>query len=255
MKTVIFAGGFGTRLSEETGLRPKPMVEIGGQPIITHIMGMYSRHGFNDFVVAGGYKVDYIREYFSGFPTRHQDFMVDVGAGTITRLGKSKSDWKVWVIDTGLNTMTGGRLKRLKSYVGDEPFMATYGDGVASVNISDLVAFHKSHGKLATITAVRPPARFGSLVIDGQQVVEFEEKNPLKEGWINGGFFVLEPGVLDYIDSDAQPFEKDPLHRLAQDGQLMAYQHDGFWQPMDTVRDKSVLEDLWEKGNAPWLAY
>ncbi|KCZ58814.1 glucose-1-phosphate cytidylyltransferase [Hyphomonas chukchiensis] len=254
MKTVIFAGGFGTRLSEETGLRPKPMVEIGGQPIITHIMNMYSRHGFNEFMIAGGYKVDYIREYFSGFPMRHQDFMVDVGAGTITRLGEAKSDWKVWVIDTGLHTMTGGRLKRLKSYIGNEPFMATYGDGVASVDIGKLVAFHKSHGKLATITAVRPPARFGSLIIDGEQVTEFEEKNPLREGWINGGFFVLEPGVLDYIDGDSQPFEKDPLHQLAEDGQLMAYRHDGFWQPMDTVRDKSVLEELWEKGTAPWLA-
>jgi glucose-1-phosphate cytidylyltransferase len=160
----------------------------------------------------------------------------------------------VWVIDTGLHTMTGGRLKRLKSYIGNEPFMATYGDGVASVDIGKLVAFHKSHGKLATITAVRPPARFGSLIIDGEQVTEFEEKNPLKEGWINGGFFVLEPGVLDYIDGDSQPFEKDPLHQLAEDGQLMAYRHDGFWQPMDTVRDKSVLEELWEKGTAPWLA-
>lgn len=252
MKTVLLAGGFGTRISEETSLKPKPMVEIGGSPILVHIMRMYAGFGFKDFVVAGGYRVDYIKDYFINFAQREHDYRLDLGAGELELLGDKKVDWRIWVFDTGLSTMTGGRIRRLGPELREGTFMATYGDGLSDLDIAELVKFHRSHGKLATVTAVRPPARFGSLRLDGTQVVEFEEKNPLKEGWINGGFFVLEPGVLDYIDSDDQPFEKDPLSRLAADGELMAFQHDGFWAPMDTLRDKNNMEALWESGEAPW---
>lgn len=253
MKIVLLAGGFGTRLSEETSLKPKPMVEVGGMPVLVHIMKSYSRYGFEEFVIAGGYKVDYIKDYFVNFAQRENDYMLDLGAGEIKLLGDKQTDWRIWIIDTGLHTMTGGRIRRLADHLKADTFMATYGDGLCDIDIAELVKFHKSHGKLATVTAVRPPARFGSLRLDGSQVVEFEEKNPLKEGWINGGFFVLEPGVLDYIDRDDQPFEKDPLTRLAANGQLMAFQHDGFWAPMDTLRDKNNMEALWESGKAPWL--
>jgi len=252
MKTILLAGGFGTRLSEETGLRPKPMVMIGDRPILSHIMGVYAQHGFNKFLVAGGYRVDFIKNYFANLPLQLNDYKIDLKTGSVTILGDNVPDWEVSVIDTGLNTMTGGRIKRLSNYIGQETYMATYGDGVSDVNIEALVAFHKSHGKLATVTAVHPPARFGNLVIDGSQVTAFEEKNPSKEGWINGGFFVLEPGVFDYIDGDHQSFEREPLTRLAEDGQLMVYEHNGFWQPMDTIREKNKLEEMWSCGRAPW---
>jgi len=254
MKTVLLAGGFGTRLSEETSLRPKPMVEIGGTPILVHIMRMYARHNFTEFLIAGGYRVNFIKDYFANFMLREHDYRLDMATGEIERLDAPAMDWRIWVIDTGLHTMTGGRIKRLGPHLSDGAFMATYGDGVCDIDLSDLAAFHKAHGKLATVTAVRPPARFGSLIIENNTVVEFKEKYPLKEGWINGGFFVLEPGVLDYIDSDDQPFEKEPLTRLAADGQLMAYKHDGFWLPMDTLRDKNQLEELWNSGKAPWAS-
>ncbi|CAM3724389.1 glucose-1-phosphate cytidylyltransferase [Litorimonas haliclonae] len=252
MKTILLAGGFGTRLSEETSLRPKPMVEIGGRPILTHIMGMYSKYGFNEFLVAGGYKADFIKNYFANLPMQLNDFEIDLGSGDVSILGTNSPDWKVAVVDTGLQTMTGGRIKRLKPHTNGT-FMCTYGDGVADIDIKALVDFHKSHGKLATITAVRPPARFGSLIMDGEKVTEFEEKNPLKEGWINGGFFVLEPEVFNYIDDDSQPFEREPLTRIAEDGQLMAYKHSGFWQPMDTLREKNMLDKIVNEGKAPWM--
>lgn len=228
------------------------MVDIGGLPILVHIMKMYDTFGFKDFVIAGGYRVDYIKDYFINFAQRESDYRLDLGSGELELLGDRKVDWRIWVMDTGLNTMTGGRIRRLRPQLHDETFMATYGDGLCDLDIAELVKFHRSHGKLATVTAVRPPARFGSLRLDGSEVVEFEEKNPLKEGWINGGFFVLEPGVLDYIDSDDQPFEREPLTRLASDGQLMAFRHDGFWAPMDTLRDKNNMEALWASGDAPW---
>lgn len=253
MKTVLLAGGFGTRLSEETGARPKPMVEIGGQPILTHIMSMYAKHGMNDFLIAGGYKVDFIKNYFANLPMQLNDFSIDLKSGNVSILGTQAPDWNVSVIDTGLHTMTGGRIKRLKKHIGKETFMCTYGDGVSDLNIADLVKFHKSHGKLATVTAVRPPARFGSLIMDGDAVTEFEEKNPMKEGWINGGFFVLEPEVFDYIDDDTQPFERKPLTSIAEDGQLMAFKHPGFWQPMDTLREKNMLDKMVNDGSAPWM--
>lgn len=253
MKTVLLAGGLGTRISEETNLKPKPMVEIGGTPILVHIMKLYARYGHKEFIIAGGYKVDFIKDYFVNFAQREHDYRLDLKSGDLQFVGDKNVDWLIWAIDTGLNTMTGGRLRRLKEHLSDATFMATYGDGLSDVPIDELVKFHKSHGKLATVTAVRPPARFGSLVLDGDSVLEFEEKNPLKEGWINGGFFVLEPGALDYIDRDDQPFEKEPLSRLAQDGQLMAFRHDGFWSPMDTLRDKNNLEAQWATGEAPWL--
>ena len=253
MKTILLAGGFGTRLSEETSLRPKPMVEIGGQPILMHIMSMYAKYGAKDFLVAGGYKADFIKNYFANLPMKLNDFKIDLSSGDISILGSHVPDWTVSVVDTGLHTMTGGRIKRLKEQVGNETFMCTYGDGVSDIDISALIKFHKSHGKLATVTAVRPPARFGSLIMDGDTVTEFEEKNPLKEGWINGGFFVLEPGVFDYIDNDTQPFEREPLTRIAEDGELMAYKHPGFWQPMDTLREKNMLEKMANDGTAPWM--
>ena len=252
MKTVLLAGGFGTRLSEETQLKPKPMVEIGDRPILMHIMSMYAKFGYNDFWVAAGYKADFIKNYFSTLSLQFNDYQIDLQNGEVVILGSKSPDWKISIIDTGLHTMTGGRIKRLADFIGQETFMATYGDGVADIDIGRLVEFHKSHGKLATVTAVRPPARFGSLVIDDGSVIRFEEKNPLTEGWINGGFFVLEPEVFNYIDDDTQPFEREPLTRLAEEGQLMAFEHDGFWQPMDTLREKNYLEKLWASGNAPW---
>lgn len=252
MKTILLAGGFGTRLSEETGLRPKPMVMVGDRPILSHIMGLYANNGFNEFLVAGGYRVDFIKNYFSNLPLQLNDYKIDLESGEVEILGNNAPDWKVTVIDTGLNTMTGGRIKRLRDHVGDM-FMCTYGDGLSNIDIKALVDFHRSHNKLATVSAVRPPARFGRLLIDDGQVNEFEEKNPLNEGWINGGFFVLDKAVFEYIDGDAQPFEQEPLTRLAEAGQLMAFQHNGFWQPMDTLREKEVLEEMWSSGKAPWV--
>jgi len=252
MKTILLAGGFGTRLSEETSLRPKPMVLIGDRPILSHVMGMYANHGFNDFLIAGGYRVDFIKNFFANLPMQLNDYQIDLETGSVEILGNNAPDWKVAVIDTGLHTMTGGRIKRLSKHINNETFMATYGDGVSDIDIAALVDFHKSHGKKATVTAVRPPARFGNLVIDGDQVVAFEEKNPLKEGWINGGFFVLEPEIFDYINDDTQPFEREPLTKLAAHGELMVFKHPGFWQPMDTLREKQKLEEMWNNGSAPW---
>jgi glucose-1-phosphate cytidylyltransferase len=253
MKVVILAGGVGTRLSEETLRIPKPMVEIGGDPILVHIMRIYAQHGLNDFVVACGYLGHVIKAYFASFKLQNTDFTVELGTGELTQLNHSSVDWSVSLIDTGLETMTGGRLARLEPYLGNTTFMATYGDGLADIDISDLLAFHRRHGKLATITAVRPEARFGSLSIgSGGLVTGFEEKVTSSEARINGGFFVLEPKVFGYIDGDAVPFERAPLERLAADNQLVAYPHVGFWKPMDTQRDRQELERLWSQGGAPW---
>lgn len=256
MKTVILAGGLGTRISEQTVLKPKPMVEIGGQPILWHIMKIYAHYGYKDFVIALGYKAEVIKEYFLNYYSLKSDFSVDLTNGETRYLRKKAVGWKVTLIDTGLNTMTGGRAKRVKEYVGNDTFMLTYGDGVANVNISKLVAFHKDHGNIATVTAVHPAARFGELNISrDQDVVSFKEKPQTAEGWINGGFFVLEPEFFDLIDGDCTVLEEDPLERAAEGGQLKAYVHDGFWQCMDTVRDKNTLENLWQSGQAPWKVW
>lgn len=253
MKVVILAGGMGTRLSEETVRIPKPMVEVGGDPILVHIMRLYAQHGLSDFIVACGYLGHVIKDYFASFKLQNTDFTVNLGTGELTQLNHSSVDWSVSLIDTGLETMTGGRLARLEPYLGSGTFMATYGDGLADIDISDLLGFHRSHGKLATITAVRPEARFGSLSIDNERLVTgFEEKVTAAEARINGGFFVLEPEVLGYIDGDDVSFERAPLERLAADRQLMAYPHDGFWKPMDTQRDRQEFERLWSQGDAPW---
>lgn len=249
MKTVLLAGGLGTRLAEQTAVRPKPMVEVGGTPILVHIMRTYAAHGFREFLVACGYKGEMIKEYFTNFAVKHSDWHISLRTGEKTRLTNSAPDWDVWAIDTGQETMTGGRIRRLRAVVGRNTFLCTYGDGVSDVDIARLVAFHRSHGRLATVTAVRPPARFGSLDLDGGQVRAFAEKPQVGEGWINGGYFVFEPGVFDYLDDDATVLERDPLERLARDGELMAYQHHGFWHPMDTLRDKELLDRLWASGD------
>jgi glucose-1-phosphate cytidylyltransferase len=251
MKTVLLAGGLGSRLSEYTETRPKPMVEIGDHPILWHIMNIYAHHGYNDFVVACGYKAEVIKAYFDTFHLRHADFAVNLSSGQRNVFSSEAPDWNVALVDTGQATMTGGRIKRLAKHLGGT-FMATYGDGVADVDVKKLVAFHKAHKKLATVTAVRPPARFGGLEMDGEKVVRFSEKPQTGEGWINGGFFVLEPEVLDFIEGDKTSFELEPLETLASRGELVAYRHEGFWQPMDTLREKQLLERLWESGKAPW---
>lgn len=255
MKVAILAGGFGTRLEEKTAKKPKPMVEIGGRPILWHIMQHYSHHGFNDFMIALGYKSEVIKKYMLDYCSLNSNLSLNLRQGTVQRYGGCAPDWNVDLIDTGLHTNTGGRIKRLAPYLGNETFMLTWGDGVSDINLHDLLAFHKSHGKLATMTAVRPPARFGHLDLDGDQITEFSEKPQTREGWINGAFFVLEPGIFDYIDGDETQWEKAPLERLAKDGQLMAYKYDGFWQCMDTLRDKRRLEGLWASGNAPWKTW
>jgi glucose-1-phosphate cytidylyltransferase len=253
MKVVILAGGLGTRLSEETVLKPKPMVEVGGKPILWHIMKIYSHYGFNEFVVCLGFKGYVIKEYFSNYFLHMSDVTFDMSTNTMEVHQKKAEPWKVTLVDTGQNTMTGGRIKRVAQYLGNEPFMMTYGDGVANVDIAKLVAFHQSHGRLATVTSTQPSGRFGALCFgEGDQVVSFLEKPTGDGNWINGGFFVLDPKVLDYIPGDATLFERDPMEGLAGDGQLMAYKHDGFWQPMDTLRDKNHLEELWGTGKAPW---
>ncbi len=252
MKTVLLAGGLGTRLAEQTTVRPKPMVEVGGSPILLHIMRTYAAHGFREFLVACGYKGEMIKEYFTDFATRHSDWHINLRTGEKTRLTNFAPDWDVWTVDTGQETMTGGRIRRLRTVIGRNTFLCTYGDGVSDVDVARLVAFHRSHGRLATVTAVRPPARFGSLELDGEQVRAFAEKPQVGEGWINGGYFVFEPGVFDYLDDDDTVLEREPLERLARDGELMAYQHHGFWHPMDTLRDKELLDRLWASGDAPW---
>ncbi|MEO1018146.1 MAG: glucose-1-phosphate cytidylyltransferase [Pseudomonadota bacterium] len=256
MKVAILAGGKGTRLAEETSVRPKPMVEIGGRPIIWHIMMIYSTYGFSDFVVALGYKGNDIKRYFVEYGTLSGDLTVDVGSKEpVTRLSRDHAPWKVDLIETGGDTLTGGRVKRLKPFLGDGTFMLTWGDGVSNVDLRALLAFHRQHGKLATITAVRPPARYGHMRFDGDQVTAFEEKPQTAEGWINGAFFVLEPEVLDYINGDMVMFEHAPLENLARDGQLMAYRHTGFWAAMDTLRDKHNLEKSWRDGGRPWAVW
>jgi glucose-1-phosphate cytidylyltransferase len=255
MKTAILAGGLGSRLEEETAARPKPMVEIGGKPLLWHLMNIYSAHGYRDFLVACGYRGEMIKEYFHHFALQNSDYVIDMKSGAVNVVNESKVDWRVGVIDTGVETMTGGRLLRLRPWIGDGTFMVTYGDGVGDVDVASLVAFHRSHGKLATLTAVRPPARFGSLALDGDNVREFAEKPQTGEGWINGGFFVFEAGVFDYLDGDDTSLEQEPLERLAREGQLMAFRHQGFWQPMDTLRERRLLESLWAAGNAPWKTW
>ena len=252
MKVAILAGGVGTRLAEETEVKPKPMVEIGGRPILWHIMQHYAHFGFDHFVIALGYKGEVIKKYMADYCSLHSNLTVKIRTGEITTNGGDKPDWTVELIDTGIPTLTGGRIKRLAPYLGDETFMLTWGDGVSDVNLLDLLAFHRSHGKLATLTAVRPPARFGHLDLDGDRVLEFSEKPQTKEGWINGAYFVLEPEVFEYIEGDDTQWEREPLERLARDGQLMAYRHSSFWQCMDTLRDKRLLEELWQTGQAPW---
>ena len=255
MKTVLLAGGRGTRIAEESESRPKPMIEIGGKPILWHIMKGYARHGVKDFIVACGYKGELIKHYFLNFNLFHNDYRVNLRHGERELLNASDTDWDVAVVDTGLDTLTGGRLLRLKHLLGRETFMLTYGDGVSDVDIPALLAFHRRHGKAVTITAVRPPARFGALDIHDGQVQRFAEKPITESGWINGGFFVFEPAIFDYLVDDESTLEREPLERLVADGQLMAYQHEGFWQPMDTLRDKQALEALWHSGRAPWKTW
>jgi glucose-1-phosphate cytidylyltransferase len=252
MKVAILAGGLGTRLAEETEIRPKPMVEIGGQPILWHIMKHYAHFGFNEFVIALGYKGEYIKRWMRDFGALEGDMTVNTGTGKVANRRQETTDWVVHLVETGLPTLTGGRIKRLKPWLGDEPFMLTWGDGVSDVDINKLLAFHRAHGKLATLTAVRPPARYGHLDLDGDRITSFTEKPQTAEGWINGAFFVLEPRVLDYIDGDDTMFEHAPLEGLARDGQLLAYKHEFFWQCMDTMREKHLLQKLWDSGNPPW---
>ena len=252
MKVVILAGGLGTRLSEETEVKPKPMVEIGEHPILWHIMKKYAQYGFSDFFLALGYKGEIIKRYFLDHYSLGGSLRVDLASGLVEDLEKNTEDWTVHLMDTGQQTQTGGRIKRLEPWLQEGTFMATYGDGVCDVNLQALLEFHKSQGKLATITAVRPPSRFGGLVFDGNLVQDFIEKPQIGEGWINGGFMVLEPQVLDYLDGDDSTLERDGLERLAADRQLAAFRHEGFWQCMDTLREKKLLETLWQSGKAPW---
>ena len=251
MKVAILAGGYGSRLAEETEVKPKPMIEIGGRPILWHIMKHYSHFGHNDFVIALGYKGELIKKYMVDYSTLNSNLTVHLRTGEVTVNGGKKPDWQIDLVDTGITTNTGGRIKRLASYL-DSTFMLTWGDGVSDVNLDKLLAFHKSHGKLATLTAVRPPARYGHMVFEEDQIVNFVEKPQIGEGWINGAFFVLEPEVFEYIDGDDTQWEKEPLENLARNGQLMAYKHTSFWQCMDTLREKYILEKLWQSNNVPW---
>ena len=254
MKVLLLAGGFGTRLSEETDIRPKPMVEIGTKPILWHIMKMYSSYGFNDFVVLLGYKGYYIKEYFANYFLHQSDVTIDMKNNKIEIINSSSEPWKVTLLDTGLNTMTGGRIKKAQNYIGNEPFMLTYGDGVSDINIQELIAFHKKHGKLMTMTSYQPEGRFGALNIsENNQVCEFKEKPKGDGNWINAGFFVCEPKVFDYImDSEDMIFEQEPLQKLAKDGEIFTYKHNGFWKPMDSLKDKNDLNKLWDRNKAPW---
>ena len=256
MKAVILAGGMGTRISEETALRPKPMVEIGGKPILWHILKIYAAHGINDFVICLGYKGYVIKEYFANYFMHMSDITFDMAANKMEVHDAKAEPWKVTLVDTGDNTMTGGRLKRVKKYLGDEDFCFTYGDGVGDIDITALLAHHKADKCLATLTATQPPGRFGVLKLDTvHRISGFQEKPQGDGGWINGGFFVLSPKVIDYIDDDATIWERQPMERLAAEGQMSAYKHAGFWQPMDTLRDKLLLEELWASGKAPWKVW
>jgi glucose-1-phosphate cytidylyltransferase len=256
MKVVILAGGLGTRISEETHLRPKPMIEIGGRPMLWHLMKIYSTYGFNDFIICCGYKGYAIKEFFANYFLHRSDVTFDLQSNSMEVHEHKAEPWRVTLIDTGESTMTGGRLKRISRHIkGEAEFCFTYGDGLANVDIRKLVTFHKAHGKLATITAVRPPGRYGALELVGNAVSRFVEKPQGDRGLINGGFFVLSPDVINYIDGDETSWERNPLQSLASEGQLMAYQHDGFWQPMDTLREKNMLEVLWSEGNAPWKVW
>lgn len=253
MKVVILAGGFGTRFSEETQLKPKPMIEIGNRPILWHIMKIYASHGFTEFIICLGYKSSLIKQYFLDYHLQEADISVHTGTGAYQMVSSHSENWSVTLAETGLDAMTGGRIKQIQKYVGDEPFMLTYGDGVANVDLTELINFHQSHGKIATITAVQPLGRFGTLRLSGNGKVEaFMEKISGDGGWVNGGFFVLQPDIFDYIDSNLTIFERTPLEQLAKDGELIAYKHSGFWHSMDTQHDKKTLDQYWAAGNAPW---
>lgn len=253
MKAIILAGGFGTRLSEETGLIPKPMVDIGGKPILHHIMDWYASFEIREFTIAAGYKANVIKDYFLNLANNQTDFTIDFKNNEKTLLGESNIDWEVTIVDTGLETFTGGRLKRLKQTIGSDTFLMTYGDGISDVDIAKLIRFHKSHGKMITITAVHPLARFGEIILNtSSEVLQFKEKPQIQDGWINGGFFVVEPYFLELIENDKTVLEKEPLERAAQMGELMAYKHEGFWYCMDTVRDRDTLREMWQTRNAPW---
>ncbi len=252
MKVVILAGGFGTRLSEYTESIPKPMVTVGGKPILWHIMNTYAKFGHKDFHIALGYKAEIIKEYFLHYRTLNSDFTVDLSSGDIVTHQQGSVDWRVTLVDTGLNSMTGGRVKRMQDFIGNEPFLLTYGDGVADIDIDALIKFHKDHGKMVTVSAVHPGARFGELDINNNIVASFKEKPQVTQGWINGGYFVIEPEFFNFIEGDGTILEKSPLEKASQMGELMSYQHDGFWQCMDTKRDRDSLEELWESGNALW---
>ena len=259
MKVAILAGGFGTRLSEETIIKPKPMIEIGGKPLLWHIMKIYAYYGFREFVVALGYKGEVIKDYFRNYHYRDRSISVNLANGNIdvhdVHNEEDGEDWIVHLLDTGQFTQTGGRIKQLSNFIGDEPYMLTYGDGVANINIKEAISFHQKQGKLATVTAVRPPARFGEISFNGDLVVEFEEKRQIGTGWINGGFFILEPGVNSFIENNNSIWEREPMERLATDGELAAYRHKDFWQCMDTARDVRLLDALWNEGNAPWKVW
>lgn len=255
MKAVILAGGLGTRISEETHLKPKPMVEIGGRPILWHVLKCYSAHGINDFIICAGYKGYIIKEYFANYFLHMSDVTFDMKENRMEVHQRRSEPWRVTIVDTGENTMTGGRLKRVRDYLGDETFCFTYGDGVGDVNITESLAFHKREGRPATLTGVQPPGRFGALEIEGNRIKNFQEKPDGDGSWINGGFFVLEPSVIDLIDADSTIWERKPLESLAKSNQLSIYKHNGFWQPMDTLRDKQHLEELWASGKAPWKTW
>lgn len=255
MKTVILAGGTGTRLSEETAVRPKPMVEIGGQPILWHIMKHYAKHGLTDFIVCLGYRGDVIKEYFASFFLRSSDVTVDLATGEVEVHASSSEPWRVTLLDTGRSTLTGGRLKRALAHVGDADFCLTYGDGVADVDLTELIAFHRTHGRLATVTSVQPPGRYGALEVHGDLVTHFREK-PRGDGtWTNGGFFVLNPKIGEYISGDDTTWEEEPLRRLAHEGQLGSFRHEGYWQVMDTLRDKQILQEQWDSGSPGWVTW
>lgn len=254
MKVVLLAGGFGVRLSEYTETIPKPMVTVGGRPMLWHIMRTYVRFGHKDFYVALGYRAEVVKEYFLHYRSLNADFTVDLTTGAVTPHQTDDADWRVTLVHTGLESMTGGRVKRMQPFIGNESFMLTYGDGVADINLERLLAFHRNHGKMVTVTGVHPGARFGELQMNGEQVSSFQEKPQIGQGWINGGFFVIQPEFFDLIQGDATILEREPLEQAARMGQLMAYRHEGFWQCMDTKRDRDLLEELWQSGKAPWQA-